>query len=119
MDTKFTTVVAALAVFEDLFRSDATVPYFPCTIFVPVRSDDEITQTERTLYIDRAPNERALFVFANQDRVYAANARWEINGEPFVINITAPRGTQRIDGATITIPEDAYRIAEEINKKTQ
>lgn len=94
-----------------------TTGFFKCTIRIPVREPDRVTDTELPLYIEAlGQSDPHTYQLANGDRIYRTSARLDVNGESFPVDVIIRYHGTRIERAVISVSEQANKVAERLEQ---
>lgn len=117
--TRFTTVATASEVIRQLILKDELQATegktFELKLVVPTYYADAIDWGTITLIVDRNNKVKADYTFKNGDDIFVTNARLEPGGKSFRIDITMPFRSNSIDSASVTVPDEFYRLMLELH----
>jgi len=79
-----------------------------------IHHDDYNTSESVVLIIDRIKGESSPVIeLQNDDAILTTTARIDQEGESFIVNITIPFGTGRVDSAIVTVSSELGKLIED------
>jgi hypothetical protein len=109
---QYTTVESSNEIVLQLLASSNNSTSFACKVHVSERHLDSVSETIKTIYIDRLIGDHVHLKMVNNDRVYDTFARLTPEGEAFEVNVTIHVRQLATRGATIVVSPALYKLIE-------